>query len=50
MTFLGPLAGKTRQVRLVHGEPPNAEALAAALREKGFTEVAIPDRGEFVRA
>jgi metallo-beta-lactamase family protein len=48
MTFLGPLAGTTRQVRLVHGELPNAEVLAAALRAKGFPDVAIPDRGESV--
>ena len=46
MTYLGPLAGKTPQVRLVHGEVPNAEALAAALREKGFGDVEIPDRGD----
>jgi metallo-beta-lactamase family protein len=46
MRFLGPLTGKTPHVRLVHGEVPNSEALAAALREKGFGEVVIPDRGE----
>jgi metallo-beta-lactamase family protein len=45
---LGPLAGKTRRVRLVHGEPARAEALAEGLREAGFEDVAIPDRGERV--
>jgi metallo-beta-lactamase family protein len=48
LAFLGPLAGQTAQVRLVHGEMPNSEALAAALRARGFSEVAIPDRGESV--
>ena len=43
--FLGLLAGQTKHVRLVHGEPDRSEALAARLREKGFTDVAIPERG-----
>jgi metallo-beta-lactamase family protein len=43
---LGPLAGTARHVRLVHGEPERAEALAAGLREQGFSEVLIPDRGD----
>jgi metallo-beta-lactamase family protein len=46
ITYLGPLAGKTKQVRLVHGEVPSAEALAASLRAKGFGDVEIPDRGD----
>jgi metallo-beta-lactamase family protein len=46
LTFLGPLAGRTQHVRLVHGEPPQAEALAQALRERGFADVAIPELGE----
>jgi metallo-beta-lactamase family protein len=45
---LGPLAGTAQRVRLVHGEPERAEALAAALRGIGFPDVAIPDRGETV--
>ena len=45
---LGPLAGTARQVRLVHGEPPRAEALAEGLRAAGFADVAIPERGESV--
>ena len=43
-----PLAGKTRQVRLVHGEPGPAAALAEALRAKGFADVSAPARGEAV--
>ena len=43
---LGPLAGTTRQVRLVHGEPERAAALAEGLRAAGFADVAVPDRGE----
>jgi metallo-beta-lactamase family protein len=45
---LGPLAGSTRHVRLVHGEPERAAALAEALRAAGFKDVAVPDRGEVV--
>jgi metallo-beta-lactamase family protein len=43
---LGPLAGTARKVRLVHGEPERAEALAEGLRAAGFADVAMPDRGE----
>jgi metallo-beta-lactamase family protein len=45
---LSPLIGTARQVRLVHGEPERAAALAEALRTAGFTDVATPDRGEHV--
>jgi metallo-beta-lactamase family protein len=45
---LGPLAGATQRVRLVHGEPERAAALAEGLRAAGFAEVAIPERGESV--
>jgi metallo-beta-lactamase family protein len=45
---LGPLAGVARQVRLVHGEPDRAAALAEALRGIGFADVGIPERGESV--
>jgi metallo-beta-lactamase family protein len=48
VSFLGPLAGQTRAVRLVHGEVDRAEALAKGLRAIGFGQVAIPDRGESV--
>ena len=43
---LGPLAAPGRKVRLVHGEPERAEALAQGLRAAGFADVVIPDRGE----
>lgn len=45
---LGPLVGTARQVRLVHGEPERAAALAEGLRGLGFADVAIPDRGDRV--
>jgi metallo-beta-lactamase family protein len=43
---LAPLAGTAQRVRLVHGEPERAAALAEGLRAAGFEDVAIPDRGE----
>jgi len=46
--LLGPLAGATRQVRLVHGEPPQAASLAASLRLQGFLDVGVPEREEMV--
>jgi metallo-beta-lactamase family protein len=45
---LGPLAGVAARVRLVHGEPDRAAALAEGLRAAGFADVAVPDRGESV--
>jgi metallo-beta-lactamase family protein len=48
LRLLGPLAGKVRKVRLVHGEEPEASALAEALRQRGFADVAYPERGEKV--
>ena len=48
LTFLGPLATTTKKVRLVHGEPDRAEALAAGLRGAGFADVSAPARGESV--
>jgi metallo-beta-lactamase family protein len=48
LDLLSPLAGKTRQVRLVHGDLEAAEALSSALRETGFAEVEIPWRGDKV--
>jgi metallo-beta-lactamase family protein len=48
LDFLGPLAGRTKHVRLVHGEPAQAEALAEALRQRGFGDVGIPGPGETV--
>jgi len=48
LDYLGPLSGQARAVRLVHGEPEQSEALAEALRGRGFADVAIPDRGDSV--
>jgi metallo-beta-lactamase family protein len=45
---LSPLAATTRQVRLVHGEPERAAALAEGLRAAGFGDVGVPDRGDSV--
>jgi metallo-beta-lactamase family protein len=45
---LGSLAATARRVRLVHGEPERAAALAEGLRAAGFQDVAIPERGEGV--
>jgi metallo-beta-lactamase family protein len=44
--MLSPLATTTKKVRLVHGEPDRATALANALRDLGFADVAIPERGD----
>jgi metallo-beta-lactamase family protein len=46
MKSLGPLVGRAQKVRLVHGEPDRATALAEGLRSAGFADVAIPDRGD----
>jgi metallo-beta-lactamase family protein len=45
---LTPLAGTVGQVRLVHGGPEAAEALAAGLRAVGAADVAAAERGECV--
>jgi metallo-beta-lactamase family protein len=45
---LGPLSGVARAVRLVHGEPDRAAALAEGLRGLGFRDVAVPERGQGV--
>jgi metallo-beta-lactamase family protein len=50
LALLGPAAADTGRVRLVHGEPPQAEALARALREHGFADVAVPERLETAAA
>ncbi len=49
LALLGPALGETGKIRLVHGEPPQAEALAAGLRQLGFTDVAVPRREEHVK-
>ncbi len=48
MRAIGPLLGTAQKVRLVHGEPERATALADGLRAAGFADVAIPERGESV--
>jgi metallo-beta-lactamase family protein len=45
---LGPLAGRTRTVCLVHGEPGPADALRQALLGRGFADVIVPQRGQTV--
>jgi metallo-beta-lactamase family protein len=45
---LAPLAGATRQVCLVHGEPARSEALRQALLGRGFADVLVPERGQTV--
>jgi metallo-beta-lactamase family protein len=44
--YLAPLVGKVGKVRLIHGESEQAEALADALREMGFDDVAVPVPGD----
>lgn len=46
LASLAPLSGTARQVRLVHGEPERAAALAEGLRQAGFTDVAVPECGD----
>jgi metallo-beta-lactamase family protein len=46
--LLTPLHERAGYVRLVHGDVANAEQLAAALRGRGFADVAVPLRGEAV--
>jgi metallo-beta-lactamase family protein len=46
LALLGPLAGRVGKVRLVHGEPEAAAALADGLRGAGFADVAAPGRGD----
>jgi metallo-beta-lactamase family protein len=49
LALLAPALGETGKIRLVHGEPPQAEALAVDLRKMGFADVAVPHREEHVR-
>jgi metallo-beta-lactamase family protein len=42
LALLGPASDEIRQVRLVHGEPDQAEALASSLRDHGLHDVAVP--------
>ena len=45
---LAPLAGVTRRVCLVHGEPAQSEILRQALLGRGFADVTVPERGQTV--
>jgi hypothetical protein len=42
------LADPKRKVRLVHGDPDQAEALLVTLKERGFVDIAYPNRGDSV--
>jgi metallo-beta-lactamase family protein len=46
VTLLTPLAATPSRVRLVHGEPAQAAALALVLRRRGFADVAMAVLGE----
>ena len=46
--MLTPLVDPKRKVRLVHGDPDQAEALLKTLQERGFTDIAYPERGDSV--
>lgn len=46
LSYLAPLAGTPRKIRLVHGEAENATLLATALRAHGFNDVAAAVHGE----
>ena len=49
LALLGSALAETGKIRLVHGEPPQAEALASELRKMGFADVAVPRREEHVK-
>ncbi len=49
LALLGPALAETGKICLVHGEPSQAEALAADLRQAGFDDVAVPHREDQVR-
>src|SRR5262249_17271668 len=48
LAYLRPLAEKPGKVRLVHGEPEQAWALANSLHDAGFADVDVPAREETV--
>jgi metallo-beta-lactamase family protein len=48
LALLAPAAEEAQHVRLVHGEPMAAQALATALRERGCRDVVAPQRGDSV--
>jgi metallo-beta-lactamase family protein len=46
--FFRPLRERRPRVSLVHGDPEQANALAASLKSDGFADVTIPKRGDSV--
>jgi metallo-beta-lactamase family protein len=48
LALLGSTVHETGQIRLVHGEVAQSQALATTLRKHGFRDVAIPQREETV--
>jgi metallo-beta-lactamase family protein len=46
LAWIKPLAGTLRKVFLVHGEPMQQKALAAAIHERYGVEVIAPALGE----
>ncbi len=48
ISYLQPLVGKVKMVRLIHGEREQALALAGMLEEMGFENVSVPAPGESV--
>ena len=45
LTWMQPIAGGLQKVFLVHGEPDQQLAFAAAIRERYGVEVIVPERG-----
>lgn len=45
LAWMKPLAGGLKKVFLVHGEPDQQTAFAAAIRDRYRIEVVVPDRG-----
>jgi metallo-beta-lactamase family protein len=48
LAMLRPLVGRTRRIRLVHGEWENAHVLVKALVAEGFPDVSMPAPGDSV--
>jgi metallo-beta-lactamase family protein len=46
MAYLTPRIDRVKRVRLVHGDYERSKALATALRDAGFADVAVPEAGE----
>jgi len=46
LTWMKPIAAGLKRVFLVHGEPEQQTALAAAIRERYRIEVIVPERGQ----